>query len=309
MIQSNDLFSKTSYAEDDLNQLIQAHTEESLYLEFKANGSLQMGDSKKNEIAKDISAFANSDGGILIYGINEINHIADSLSFVDGNLFTKEWLENVIQSRINRSLPNIEVHPIRFNGDFSKSVYIIKIARSHHAPHMTADKKYYRKLNFQVVQMEEYEIRDAYNRVNKTALDFDDLIISSIRPYMQSGRISEARYKINFQIKNIGTTIESQYKLEVYVPFNILTNPNHMHPYKIRNDDGIDVYSMPNTSPLFQNELMTVGAFDLVFNATTKELINRPIRAKLYFSGGMIEKFFSLNDKLLYLGNPLDTCF
>src|SRR5579863_9323858 len=111
MASSNDFFSKGIFTEDDLNALIKNHAEESLYLEFKSNGSLQTSDPKKNEIAKDVSAFANSDGGILIYGINEVNHMADSFSFIDGQQFTKEWLENVIQSRISRRLPNIVIHP------------------------------------------------------------------------------------------------------------------------------------------------------------------------------------------------------
>ena len=37
-------------------------------------------DKKKAEIAKDVSAFANSDGGIILYGIEEQEHKAHALS-------------------------------------------------------------------------------------------------------------------------------------------------------------------------------------------------------------------------------------
>ena len=43
--------------------------EESLNLDYKDARSIAKSDSKKREITKDVSAMANSDGGIIIYGI------------------------------------------------------------------------------------------------------------------------------------------------------------------------------------------------------------------------------------------------
>ena len=79
-------------------------------------------DKKKNEIAKDVSAFANSDGGIIIYGISEIGHKADSYSFVDGDIFTKEWLEQIINSNIQKRINNIRIIPLRQDGNIKRTV-------------------------------------------------------------------------------------------------------------------------------------------------------------------------------------------
>lgn len=303
-ITSNNFFVKETFIEHDIDSLISSKAEESLYLEFKSSGSFGVTDQKKNEIAKDVSAFANSDGGILIYGLNEVNHMADSHSFVDGNQFTKEWLENVITSRITRRIPYITVHPIRYNNDFLKTVYVVKVGRSYQAPHMTSEKKFYKRLNFQVLQMEEYEIRDAYNRTNKTALNFGDLLITSNGNSMQAGRLNEARYNIGFQIKNDGSTIENQYKLEFAIPLQLMQNPDPLILSKIRRENGVEIYSIPNKSPLFQEEITTLVTYPIVVNGHTKSYLDQPLRAKLYFSGGIVIKEFDLKALLEYLGKP-----
>ena len=52
-----------------LQNLIDNKIEENLNLDYKACGSIERSENKTNEISKDVSAFANSDGGIIIYGI------------------------------------------------------------------------------------------------------------------------------------------------------------------------------------------------------------------------------------------------
>ena len=60
------------HTEADIMQYISEAAEESLYLEFKNGMAFKVKDEGlQNEIAKDISAFANADGGVLIYGIAE----------------------------------------------------------------------------------------------------------------------------------------------------------------------------------------------------------------------------------------------
>ena len=65
---------------DKISSLIDEKVEENLHLDYKAAAALGKTDGKKNEISKDVSSFANSDGGILIYGIKEydekgMNHL------------------------------------------------------------------------------------------------------------------------------------------------------------------------------------------------------------------------------------------
>lgn len=57
------------WSERKILDLINNGIEENLHLEYKSSSSLERTEGKKKEISKDISAFANSDGGTIIYGI------------------------------------------------------------------------------------------------------------------------------------------------------------------------------------------------------------------------------------------------
>ena len=82
-----------TYNIETIKSFINNEIEESIHIEFKSSGALSKKDNEKKEVSKDVSAFANSDGGIIIYGIEEKNHKANDFSFIDGNEYTKEWLK------------------------------------------------------------------------------------------------------------------------------------------------------------------------------------------------------------------------
>lgn len=221
------IFNIDSIDENVISSLFKNNIEESISLDYKAAGSLSQADGKKNEIAKDVSAFANSAGGTIIYGIEEKDHRPDGFSFIDGREFTKEWLENVIQSRIQQRIQNIRIVPIRFNGDIKKTIYVVNIPESPFTPHMASDKKYYRRWNFQSVAMKEYEIRNLYNRRSKTELRCNDITIGTGFANRSEGSIFEVRYPIHFDVENVGNEIETMYKLEIYIPrLAISTSPH-----------------------------------------------------------------------------------
>lgn len=139
--------------------------EESLTLDYKAAGSLAKTDSKKSEITKDVSAMANSAGGLIIYGIAEDatnKHLPGAIDPIDRNLISKEWLEQVI-SNIRPKIDGLVIHPISINTAQNQVVYVVEIPQSHTA-HQATDKKYYKRFNFESVAMEDYEIRDVMGR-------------------------------------------------------------------------------------------------------------------------------------------------
>lgn len=71
-----DLLNSRKWTEHDLDALIKNKVRESVNLDYKKCAALQKNDLKKHEeVSKDISAFANSDGGIIVYGMEEDGHI------------------------------------------------------------------------------------------------------------------------------------------------------------------------------------------------------------------------------------------
>jgi predicted HTH transcriptional regulator len=57
----------------DLERLINDEVLESLKLEYKGSASLGRKNDQRNELFKDVSAFANSASGQIVYGIQEID--------------------------------------------------------------------------------------------------------------------------------------------------------------------------------------------------------------------------------------------
>lgn len=251
------LFDKEIYTIKDIQYLIDNGVEESIHLDFKAAGALAKDDKKKNEIAKDVSAFANSDGGIIIYGISEIGHKADSYSFVDGDVFNKEWLEQIINSNIQKRINNIKIIPLRQDGDIKRTVYIVKIPRSNNAPHMSCDKRYYKRYNFQSVMMEEYEVRDLFHRHNTSTLS---IVGWSLFDNGETADGGFRKYSFVVQVHNESQVTESLYKLNCYI------NNHYVSRYNVRwrlNQGCIDTTELygdrlkisdMGTLPLFPNE-------------------------------------------------------
>lgn len=146
--------------------LIRDGVKESIALDYKRCDSLANTDGKKKEISKDISAFANSAGGTVVYGIIENNHLPGEIDIgYDPNEISREWLEQVINSRIQRRIDGIRINQIELSGDkLGKVIYAVYIPQSNRAPHMADNNRFYKRFNFQSVPMEEYEVRDVSRR-------------------------------------------------------------------------------------------------------------------------------------------------
>ena len=164
----------------DLENLIKNKVEENLHLDYKAAGALQNTDGKKSEIAKDVSAMANSDGGVIIYGVAEFSdkekeHLPEKISPVNRTEFSKEWLENVINSNISPRIDGLLITPIPLENE-QEVVYVVDIPKGTTAHQNTRDYKYYRRYNFSSVPMLAHEIQDVMNRNKHPEIILDFII-------------------------------------------------------------------------------------------------------------------------------------
>ena len=148
----------------DLQRLVDDNIQESLTLDYKDSAALAKDDRSRNELCKDVSAFANSAGGQIIYGIPEKNRKPQPLdSGVPNDQITREWIEQVIDSQVQPRIENLIITPILF--DANHNGYVITIPQAvTRAPHQAPDNKYYKRQNFQSIAMEDYEVRDAFRR-------------------------------------------------------------------------------------------------------------------------------------------------
>jgi hypothetical protein len=150
----------------DLQRLIDDEIQESLTLDYKASPSLAKDSRSRDELCKDVSAFANSAGGQIIYGIEEKDRKPTKIDA--GSDLTREWIEQVIDSNVQPRIEGLVITPIPVG---KSHAYVIAIPQaSGRAPHQAPDKKYYKRQNFQSVAMEDYEIRDTLRRATTPEL-------------------------------------------------------------------------------------------------------------------------------------------
>ncbi len=132
----------------DLQRLVDDDIPESLTLDYKASPALAKDGSSRNELCKDVSAFANSAGGQIIYGIVEKKD--DKPARVDeGSDIPREWIEQIIGSNIQPRIGGIVITPI--DAGNSRNAFVITIPASSTA-HQAPDKKYYRRFNIRIGQ-------------------------------------------------------------------------------------------------------------------------------------------------------------
>jgi Putative DNA-binding domain len=172
---------------------------EDIHLEYKSGQAIDF--SKVSEMSKDVSAFANSDGGVLIYGVQEdkSTHLPVSIDGVDSKKYSHEWLENIIKSNITPIIPDYEIKSIKIKGKPNLVIYSILIPKSYRTPHQAKDKKYYKRYNFKSEAMENYEIDDIRNR-------------KQIAPSLINIRVEIESASIFLEVENIGNQVANDVK-------------------------------------------------------------------------------------------------
>lgn len=155
------------WEEEDIEALIRDGVQESLSLDYKRCAALNRRNlSRRTELSKDVSAFANSAGGVVVYGVIEDNHLPIAIdSGYDPADVTREWLEQVINSTIQRRIDDIRIKQIELKkSNPGRVIYVVYVPQSKRAPHMAENHVFYKRYNFQSIPMEEYEVRDVARR-------------------------------------------------------------------------------------------------------------------------------------------------
>jgi Putative DNA-binding domain len=205
--------------EQDLLRLIAVGEQESLTLEYKRCAALDNTDAYKNEISKDVSAFANAAGGTLIYGIIDDKHVPTDLDvgFSPGE-GRRDWLDQVIDSRIQPRIQGVLVREIPLTGDKAgRVVYVVDVPQSHTA-HQAHDKRYYKRRNFQVSPMDDYEVRDVMNRAKAP------LVIPELEFRRNDRAGGDAGFFLHTYLHNQGDVTAHYIRIEFALPLQLIDN-------------------------------------------------------------------------------------
>jgi len=186
-------------------------------------------DAKKKEISKDVSSFANSDGGNIIYGVKEFGvsdkkHLPEKVEDgFDPSTISKEWLEQVITSNIHPKISGLIIKSISTGID-SKVIYVVIIPKSATA-HQAGDKRYYKRYNFASVMMEDYEIKDVMNRGK---IPIVEPIFS--QRYLENYQNDKHGHELHVRLVNKGKVVIKHFQLEISLPKElVLYETGHCH--------------------------------------------------------------------------------
>lgn len=161
---------------EDVEDLVRARTEESGFLDFKEQ--LPTGaDDGYRETARDISAFANVGGGLIVFGIAEDDDRASAICPVPlGEKF--ESMLKAINTFLFPVSPGIQWCLLR-KDDQAEGVAILEIPASSLAPHAVREKNgwsYWRRSGRSKHLMDEAEIERTYRRRSEVRQRIEDTL-------------------------------------------------------------------------------------------------------------------------------------
>ncbi len=166
--------------EQDLQQLIGQY--ESIRLDFKASALLdQPPDRIIKQLTEDVSAFANTEGGVIVIGIREGKSGKKSVAIeidegVDPVQMSPERLEQLIASNISPPIPGLTVRPIPLSGPKAGRVaYIVTVPKGTTA----------------------YQARHSLLYYGRTEFAATPLHDNVIRLLMTRGRVAQARVEVH----------------------------------------------------------------------------------------------------------------
>jgi len=161
----------SQYSDEELQawiqQLVDDKTPENMTIEYKSEEAF--GEKFKLEIAKDISSFANTKGGVIIYGIPEesVHKETEKLAIPSSDYGTEpipnfvSRLENILIDTISPHLPDIWIREVPILEKPNLRVYVVWHPESWLKPHMVEgyqELRYYRRGLRRTVRMTEIEV-------------------------------------------------------------------------------------------------------------------------------------------------------
>jgi hypothetical protein len=212
---------------------------------FEAKGrralDLTLGNVKESDVretlSKAVSAFANSGGGTLCFGITmagnqwQIDDGGVSLAVITPN--TREWLEDIIPRIVEPELSRFNVYEIPTHGkksriDTGRAVFLIEIPDSEQAPHQAQDNRYYGRIAGKSKPLGHRFVADIFGRRRdlqfamelkiNAAYEYEEVF--GLHPYYSSSATRKLVRNVELRLRatNVGRVYAEYVNCFVYIP-------------------------------------------------------------------------------------------
>lgn len=225
---------------EDLQSLIDNEIEESTELEYKSTFVKQK-PNWKEELAKDVSAMANANGGVIVFGIaqKECNghSIPEKLTPIPNTLMSKDSLSQLLSSNIQPVIENLEISFIPFNAE--TGFFVIEVPQGITAHQNRLSHLYHRRRNATIEPMEDYEIRDVMNRSKHPIIELEFELHKTIinvteKPRKQffnfaddvkeeDKQFTETKYKLKYRLVNKGMVYAKYINYFIFIPVEFVS--------------------------------------------------------------------------------------
>lgn len=196
--------------------------------DFKEDSPHKKDEKGKDRLEKSVCAFANTEGGFLVFGIKDGTHsLKDKLSGIDPQRdFPREFGDKIINIE-----PNIYYEfknpPIKLPHN-SNFIHVVKIPQSPERPHRTTKGEFYFRTNRGNVPMSYQQIKDSFIGEEFRRQKLRLLYIELLTNKLQSGTmlVPDELFNKSYSLVTLDSNVLQTLLVDVY-------------PFIIKNDDLI----------------------------------------------------------------------
>ena len=224
-------------------------------------------------MSRDVSAFANSRGGFLIYGLDDSGKIDGGVP-VDLMNGTIEWLDNLVPGLVEPRLRGYRLKRIERSGANSaiqngNAVIVIEFPDSEDAPHQARDNRYYIRNNGKKEPADHGIVEDIRSRKKGPRLSASLKVTGVRRSHQQSqSEVLIVDFDLFLHLANLGTSTARDL-------FLVITVPKYMRfkPYALESFHSFEFsegkFSARIEMPLHPNQeaVLLLGTAILAFEA------------------------------------------
>jgi len=228
-----DYFHKSELTEIDIQNFIDQKIKENLTLDYKRIEKI-----KSDDLSEHVSAFANSAGGLLILGIEEKNELPERITWGTSKEYQKESLESRLFSTIYPKINGLKIISVSKTTNPSEGIFLIDIPQGDNPPYMAWDKRYYKRLNFQKVPMEGYEVADCFGRRRRSKLSMG----LDPKHFRLDIDPPSSRIRWDIHVKNVGKSVAREILCKIEVEKSLVIE-NTTEKFQTLRDDDNKIYA------------------------------------------------------------------